>query len=71
MTGMTGAPRAVSPVPEAPSTNPALTTSLSESFRSAVGALGTSSDARLAGLLLVVLLTTIAAVVLSIRRGPN
>lgn len=66
-----GAPRAVSPVPEAPSTNPALTTSLSESFRSAVGALGTSSDARLAGLLLVVLLTTIAAVVLSIRRGPN
>jgi hypothetical protein len=66
-----GAPTAVSPAPEAPPTNAALTTSLSESFRSAIGALGTSSDGRLVGVLLVVLLTTVAAVVLSIRRGPN
>lgn len=66
-----GAPAAVSPAPEAPPTNAALTTSLSESFRSAIGALGTSSDGRLVGVLLVVLLTTVAAVVLSIRRGPN
>jgi hypothetical protein len=66
-----GAPTAVSPAPEAPPTNAALTTSLSESFRSALGAIGTSSDARLVGVLLLVLLTTVAAVVLSIRRGPS
>ncbi len=66
-----GAPTAVSPTPETPSSDAALTTSLSESFRSAIGALGTSSDARLVGVLLVVLLTTVAAVVLSIRRGPH
>jgi len=66
-----GAPTSVSPTPDGPPTDAALTTSLSESFRSAVGALGTSSDGRLVGVLLVVLLTTVAAVVLSIRRGPN
>lgn len=66
-----GAPTSVSTVPDGPPNDAALTTSLSESFRSAVGALGTSSDARLVGVLLVVLLTTVVAVVLSIRRGPN
>ena len=66
-----GAPTSVAPAPKALPRDAALTTSLSESFRSAVGALGTSSDARLVGILLVVLLTTVAAVVLSIRRGPN
>ena len=66
-----GAPTSVSPAPKGSPTDAALTTSLSESFRSAVGALGTSSDARLVGVLLVVLLTTVAAVVLSLRRGPN
>jgi hypothetical protein len=66
-----GAPASISPGPDDRPANPALTTSLSESFLSAIGALGTSSDARLVGILLVVLLTTIVAVVLSIRRGPN
>jgi len=66
-----GAPTSVSTAPNGSPTDAALTTSLSESFRSAVGALGTSSDARLVGVLLVALLTTIAAVVLSLRRGPD
>ena len=66
-----GAPTSVSPAADALPADAALTTSLSESFRSAAGALGTSSDARLVGVLLVVLLTTVVAVVLSIRRGPN
>ena len=66
-----GAPTSVSPTPDGLPNDAALTTSLSESFRSAVGALGTSSDARLVGVLLVVLLTTVSAIVLSLRRGPN
>lgn len=46
------------------------TTSISASFRSALGALGTASDARLFGLLAVVLVTTVAAIGLATRRGP-
>jgi len=69
-----GAGASASSVPDVPpnaDANPALTTSLSGSFRSALGAIGTSSDARLLGVLLVVLATTVAATVLAIRRGPN
>jgi hypothetical protein len=58
-------------VPPNAAGDPALTTSVGESFRSAIGALGTSSDTRLLGVLLVVLLTTVGAVVVSVRRGPT
>jgi hypothetical protein len=48
-----------------------LTIGLSDSFRSALGALGTSSDARLIGLLAVIFATTVGAIIVSTRRGPR
>ena len=67
-----GAPTSASSFPNVPSdANPALTASLSETFWSTLGALGTSSDSRLLGVLLIVFATTVATVILAIRRGPK
>lgn len=56
---------AASGMPDAPAT-----TSVSASLRSTLGALGTASDARLFGLLAVVLVTTLGVITLATRRGP-
>jgi len=70
-----GAPASKEPAssstPPGTANEPKLTTSFEGSFRSAIGALGTSSDARLVSLLLVVVATTVAAIVLSARRGSR
>lgn len=51
-------------------TNGPLAPSVSTSLRSTLGALGTASDARLFGLLAVVLVTTLGVITLATRRGP-
>ena len=63
--GPAGAEDSASRMPDA-----ADATSIGASFRSALGALSTASDARLLGLLAVVLVTTVVAIGLATRRGP-